>query len=301
MLKTIGYVGWRIWYTLRASFFWLVSLFTKKGTPGDQGAWEWVQHNSADEPKLIENEVIEGSLQVRQSNITFRGCTFKGDVRILGPARNGESEFLRSESKKRGYVNWLRRQCPTNVRFENCRIEATGKTIPLYIAPGVTRTFVKNTKITGKSSSVMVYLDAESHGNTFEDCDIDGTFAGRETVAIDASDRNTFRRCKITFKKEAAILLYRNCGLKGTTRHTTPSFNIIDDNEFVRKGLSDIAIHVGSRRGGRLYCCQDKGYDIGSSASDRDHARYNDVTNNRLNGCRILESCGHSNIIKGNV
>lgn len=289
---------WLTYVFLCETFFRIVSLFTKKGPPGDEGAQTWIQHVSSLECQIIEGKTLNG-IVIRRSNVVLRNCTINGSVRIMGLAKNGESPSLRAQSRTTGYVNWVRSTAPTNVVIENCVI--TGKkSIPLYIAPGVTKTTIKNTLIQGKSVSTLVYFDAESHGNVLESCIIDGSLIEREAIAIDSSDHNVLMRNTIKFGKHGGIKLYRNCGLNGNIRHTTPSYNVIEENVFKPVSHSRVAVYIGSRAGGRVYCCCDKGYPFGSSQSDLDHSRYNKVIKNRLNGSKIIERCGHSNVIKEN-
>jgi parallel beta-helix repeat protein len=254
------------------------------GPPGDDGAQNWKPSNKAQpERTYIDcHDTVRSSLSIRKSNVTVRNCKVEGDIRIWGPAMNANSESLKRLSRKKDYVSILRAQAPTGVIIENCSIKASGR-IPLYIGPGVTFTTIRNVHIYGQSDSTMVYLGAETHGTIIEGSTIDSTDGNREAIAIDSSDHNRISGNTIKHS-DGGIYLYRNCGEKGTIRHTTSSYNEISKNNFVG---GDMAIWVGSREGNRCYCQDDKGYPYGSSISDMDHARQNIVQGNNLGDGKI--------------
>jgi hypothetical protein len=254
------------------------------GQPGDASSIAWKHQVSPHESTVIDCKGKErGPLSIRTSNTTVKNCIINGDVRIWGPARNANSPKLLEKSRQPDYVSWMRKSAPTNVVIENSAIRAT-HSIPLYVGPGTTFTTIRNVKISGTSGSTMVYLGAESHHTVIEGSVIDATQAKREAIAIDASDQNVITGNTIKYKA-GGIFLYRNCGEGGVTRHTTPSHNTISKNYFHGEGT---AVYLGSRDGDRCYCSLDKGFPLGSSQSDMDHARYNVVKDNHLNGGSIL-------------
>lgn len=273
---------------------------TIAGPPGDASSIAWKHKPKTSDAIVIDCKGGErGPLQIRQSNTTVRNCTINGDVRIWGIARNANSSKLLDKSRQADYVSWIRDSAPTNVLIENTHIKAT-HTIPLYVGPGVTFTTIRNVKIDGESASTMVYLGAESHHTVIENSEIDGTQGSREAIAIDASDNNVITGNTIKYKAgllyNGGIFLYRNCGEDGVIRHTTPSHNVISKNTFIGDGT---AVYLSSRDGGgRCYCGLDEGYPFGSSQSDLDHARFNQVTSNNLGNGKIKQGkSSHSNTI----
>lgn len=253
------------------------------GPPGDASSTSWVP-----KPREAQESVIDchgnkrGRLSIRKSNITVRNCLIMGDVRIWGIARNASAPELKPLSRKSDYVSVVRAAAPAHTTIENCTIQSVG-TIPLYIGPGSTFTTIRNSKIIGTSKSTMIYIGAETHKTTITDSLIDATQADREAIAVDASSYNVIKGNTI-LHRQGGVYLYRNCGEAGVIRHTTPSHNLIEGNLF--KG-SGVAVWLGSREGNRCYCESDKGWPLGSSASDMDHSRFNKVLRNQLGGALI--------------
>ena len=282
-------------YLLTGSLLLSACCPTIVGPPGDASSIDWTPTERFDDESVIDCKGAKrGRLDIRKSNVTVKNCTIEGDVRVWGLARNASAPLLQDISRKVDYVSVIRKAAPAHTTIENCTITGTG-TIPLYIGPGSTFTSVTNVKIGGVSTSTMVYLGAESYKTTISDSIIDATMSGREAVAIDASDHNIIRGTTITHS-HGGIYLYRNCGEGGVIRHTTPSYNEINNNVFVGNG---VAIWLGSREGNRCYCENDKGWPFGSSASDMDHARFNIVQNNQLgNGVVRMGIHSHPNEIQ---
>lgn len=267
------------------------------GQPGDASSIDW-----APPEKLEGSSVIDcggkkrGRLDVVTSNVTIRNCLIEGDVRIWGLARNASSSNLQELSRRQDYVSIVRAVAPAHTTIENCTINGIG-TIPLYIGPGSTFTTINSVTVSGISEGTMIYIDAESHKTTIVSSTIDATGANREAIAIDASDHNILRNNTI-MHKNGGIYLYRNCGEGGVIRHTTPSYNTIEDNGIYGDGVS---IWIGSREGSRCYCEADKGWPFGSSASDMDHARFNVVQHNALGGGAInVGNYSISNTVENN-
>jgi parallel beta-helix repeat protein len=145
---------------------------------------------------------------------------------------------------------------------------------------------VKQSIFTGTSTSVAIYLDAESANNDIER----NTFAvktkSREQIAIDASANNRIVGNTFDNPLNGGIFLYRNCGEGGTIRHQAPQRNDIIGNTFryENTGRPKPAVWLGSRQGDSRFCFNDPAYPFGSSLSSRDFAQYNSVTANRFTG-----------------
>jgi hypothetical protein len=242
--------------------------------PGDQGAIGWVPSERVVGPVIDCHGGSRGSLQIRESGTTLRNCTIRGNVRVWGAGRNGSSQLLYDSSREADHVSATRAAGPSWVTIEDTTIIGTTGTIPLYLGPGVTMATLRRVRLEGHSVSVMMYLDAESHGTTTEDVEIDATDAGREAVAVDGSDGNDLSGLTIRHSGKGGIYLYRNCGESGVARHTTPSDNVIDAT--ILGG--GIAVYLGAREGRRSYCGEDRDGRYGSSVSNYDHARRNVVT-----------------------
>lgn len=273
----------------------------------------------------------------RPSNILIKDCTINGAVRIWGMNKNGEGSRLKSSSFSEGHTRRARETAPRDITFDKVNIFGRGR-IPLYLAPGVSKVTVKNSKIAGWSSSTAVYLDAESTQNTFLNNRIEVDTEKRELVAIDGSSHNVFSGNTFSSLNNGGLYLYRNCGEGGTIRHATPSFNVFTNNYFyynrykgrkysVRcveedKDWTDVfgdlfkkkkssdgnpALFIGSRDGERSYCKDDRGYAFGSSASNLDHATYNIAIDNqirKLSPSKMMGVChssvNHDNFFSGN-
>lgn len=223
----------------------------------------------------------EGSGFSRPTDVYVRNCTVHGSVRVWGMGAGGSMSDLRSSSQSVGHTLAAQRAAPTRVELTRLDIRATGS-IPVYVGPGATAVTLTGSRITGRSVSVGVYLDAESRSHVIEDNVFDLVTA-REQVAVDGSAFNTIRRNRFNLRGRGGIFLYRNCGEDGVIRHLTPSDNQITDNVF--SGVSWIrprTIVIGSRNGGRRYCGDDRGFAFGSSASDGDYAERNAVARNRI-------------------
>lgn len=196
--------------------------------------------------------------------------------------RNGEASEVRKSSRREGHTRRAQAAAPTRITIRNVEIEAAGR-IPIYLAPGVTEVTVENCKITGWSSSVAIYLDAESGRNEIRDNVFDVKIS-REVIAVDGSAENRIEGNQFDSTALGGIYLYRNCGEGGTVRHQTPYGNHIAGNHFDTGSLGwgSYGIWLGSRNGRRLYCDADDGFPLGSSIDNRDFANENVVTGNRF-------------------
>lgn len=217
------------------------------------------------------------------TNITVNGCRIIGSMRVLGMGANGEAEAVRLSSRQANHTERAQAAAPSQIRLNNLTIIGQNR-VPLYLSVGVNRVTVSGSRITGKSDSVAVYLDAESANNTFIKNTIDAATKSRELIAIDGSANNTFSQNRFSSLNRGGIYLYRNCGEGGTIRHQTPSHNVLRENTFFyRKYKGKLpAIWLGARNGDRNYCNADNGFAFGSSADNRDFADNNIVENNQI-------------------
>jgi parallel beta-helix repeat protein len=215
--------------------------------------------------------------------ITIRNGRLRGAIRIFGLGVNGEAPRVRESSVREGHTECAQAAAPREIVLENLQIEAA-HSIALYLGPGVTGVTVRNCGFTGWTVSTVVYLDAESAGNTIEECSFD-VQAAREVIAVDGSARNIIQSNRFSRAALGGIYLYRNCGEGGTVRHQTPRENRIERNTFDLSGLhpGSYGIWLGSRQGRRNYCEADAGYPFGSSADNRDFADDNVVSGNVFN------------------
>lgn len=245
-------------------------------------------------------------LQILASNVAIRRCKINGSVRIVGLGNNGEAKAVKESSLSIGHTERAQAAAPSNTHLWKVTITGHGR-IPLYIAPGVTNTVLADSTINGKSSSVALYLDAESanniiRSNTFN---VDNQFAPRqfrprEVIAVDGSANNHIIGNTINKADNGGIYLYRNCGEGGTIRHQSPTGNLIAGNTIDISNISifNYGIWLGSRNGNRLYCDADKGFDFGSSVNDGDFANDNTVRDNRFIGMgRDIKDDGQGNIV----
>lgn len=252
------------------------------------------------------NKGVITELHIVASDVTIRRCTLNGAIRIVGLGLNGESKAVKESSFKAGHTERAQAASPTNVILYGLTINGQGR-IPVYIGPGVTKTALIDSHITGRSDSVALYLDAESGYNIIRNnaFDVDGKFTLRqfrirEVIAVDGSAHNQIVGNVIKNADNGGIYLYRNCGEGGTVRHQAPRFNFIAGNTI---DVSDIGplnygIWLGSRGGNRLYCNEDKGYSFGSSKNNNDFADYNTVKNNVFIGLsNQIKNSGNNNTI----
>lgn len=250
--------------------------------------------------KLTELRIVTSRDQIPE-NVIVRNCTINGAIRVAGLGMNGESKGVNKSSKKEGHTKRAQEAAPKNIVLENLKINGDAR-IPVYLSPGANNVILRNSKITGKSNSVAIYLDAESGHNKIIDNTIDvNTGQSREVIAVDGSANNTIANNKILNAKNGGIYLYRNCGEGGTVRHQSPQNNVIKNNSFNLNGISfgDYGIWLGSRNGNRSYCEDDRGYPFGSSIDNGDFADFNTVKNNSFTGSsRTVRNDGKKNKVE---
>ena len=188
---------------------------------------------------------------------------------------------LLASSRTAGHTAAAQGAAPTRIALDRISFMATGS-IPLYVGPGVTSLSLTESRFSGRSVSVAVYLDAESAGALIQDNDFD-IRTGREQIAVDGSARNRITGNHLNLRGKGGVFLYRNCGEDGVIRHQTPSDNQITDNLFTGAGgFRPRVVVVGAREGNRPYCRDDAGWPFGSSLDDGDHATGNLVARNTI-------------------
>jgi hypothetical protein len=226
-----------------------------------------------------------GSRWVPVEGVTVQGCRVVGSIRIWGMGRNGQGADLLESSRTADHVQRTRDNAPRDIRLEDMVITATGR-IPLYLSPGVSRVTLAGSEVTGASDSVAIYLDAESHQNTFVNNNIHTTTVSREVFAVDASSHNVILNNRFASLNHGGIYLYRNCGEGGVTRHTTPNHNVVVNNTFYYANYTGFlpAVYLGERNRlpGTSFCDEDLGNPYGSSVSNLDYARHNVVMQNQV-------------------
>jgi hypothetical protein len=252
-----------------------------------------------------EGKATEIRISSSIKDVTVKNCNLKGSIRVLGLGMNGEDENVKESSYKAGHTERAQAAAPSNVLLSNLTIEGVQR-IPLYLAPGVTRVTIENSKFIGNTVSTVIYLDAESGYNTIRNntFNVNGDFTlrqfrVREVIAVDGSAHNQITGN--TFEKAVGggVYLYRNCGEGGTVRHQSPQYNVIANNEFNLSGLNwgNYGIWLGSRDGNRNYCSADDGHKFGSSLDNGDFADYNVVSNNKFSGSDgTIKNDGKGNI-----
>jgi parallel beta-helix repeat protein len=228
----------------------------------------------------------------RPDGVRISHCRLRGAIRVIGLGRNGEAEGVRLSSRQPGHSPRAQAAAPHGVVLEGLELEAVGP-IPVYAGPGTVGLQLRNSRLTGESRSVAVYLDAESRdnlisGNRFE------LSTARERIAVDGSASNRIDGNRFSDNGRGGIFLYRNCGEGGTVRHQPPVGNLISGNHFSGSD-GPPAVWLGSRNGRRPYCGQDAGLPFGSSSDDGDQAEHNRVEGN---GSARVQNDGSGNTVR---
>jgi parallel beta-helix repeat protein len=245
---------------------------------------------------------IISSKKNKVENVAIKNCKLKGSIRTVGLGFNGESEGVNKSSKTEGHTQRAQEEAPSNILISNVQIEGVQR-IPIYIGPGTTKVTVEDTKFTGTSNTVVIYMDTESGFNTIKNSVFDVTpqYNMREVIAVDGSAYNKILNNTFEQATKGGIYLYRNCGEGGTVRHQSPQYNTISGNKFNLEGLSwdSYGIWLSSRNGNRSYCEDDAGYPFGSSIDNRDFADYNTVVDNKFDGSfRKISDNGNNNKVQ---
>lgn len=225
----------------------------------------------------------EGQQWSRPVNVTVKNCEIAGAVRIYGLGRNGEAEAVKLSSMNANHTRSAQAAAPANITFDRVRITGSGG-VPFYVSPGATNVALTNSTIRGTSTSVAVYLDAESAGAKITNNTFDISTKSREIIAVDGSAHNDISGNRFNRAANGGIYVYRNCGEGGTIRHQAPQFNRIEGNSFAMNGSRDPAVWLNSRNGNRSYCFQDPRHPFGSSLTSMDMAQNNTVGDNAVTG-----------------
>lgn len=220
------------------------------------------------------------------TDITIRNCQIKGDLRIQGLGNNGQAKEVKASSNRDGHTQRAQAAAPTGILLDNLTFSGSVG-VPLYLAPGVTNVTLQNSRFTGKASSTVVYLDAESAGNVI----VGNTFSARpewrEVIAVDGSANNRIENNTFVNPLSGGVYLYRNCGEGGTFRHQSPQGNLVRGNTFqYQVPVARPAVWIGSRQGLSVfnsYCLVQPKMLLGG-LDHSDGANNNTVTDNRLIG-----------------
>jgi parallel beta-helix repeat protein len=254
-----------------------------------------------DREAIVVRSIQSGLSWDRPVGVNVVNCLIDGSVRIYGMGRNGEANWVKQSSKNKTHTIDAQAAAPSNIRFE--RVTISGRDgVPFYVSPGVTNVTLTNSAINGASTSVGIYLDAESAGMQITNNSFGIRTKTREVIAIDGSAHNTITGNRFDNAGNGGIFAYRNCGEGGTIRHQAPSFNRIENNSFSMAGSNNPAIWLNSRNGNRSYCFQDPSHPFGSSLTPMDMAQNNIVENNKATGGRgdAFRNADPSNTFIGN-
>lgn len=237
-----------------------------------------------DRESVVIRSTKVGDKWERPTGITVRNCRITNGVRIYGLGRNGEATAVQRSSTDVNHTAFAQAAAPSDVTFD--RVEIVGSAgVPFYVSPGVTNVTLSNSTVRGTSSSVAVYLDAESGKSRIINNIFDISTKGREVIAVDGSANNLISGNQFKDLVSGGIFAYRNCGEGGTIRHQAPQFNRIINNTFFMDGSSRApAVWLNSRNGNRSYCFKDPNHPFGSSLSSLDMAQNNIVEGNRAVG-----------------
>ncbi len=254
-----------------------------------------------DREALVIRSRKSGDTWSRPTRIIVRGCRIANGLRIYGLGRNSEAEEVKRSSMNRDHTSFAQGAAPNGILLDNLRFTATGG-IPLYVGPGVTNVTLTNSRFTGTSSSVAIYLDAESGGANISGNVFDLRTSGRELIAVDGSAHNAITGNRFNSISNGGIFVYRNCGEGGTIRHQAPRFNRIENNTFALDKGGQPAVWLNSRGGNRSYCFTDPDHPYGSSLTSQDMAQDNIVANNlAIGGTRdAFRNDDPSNRLSGN-
>ena len=254
-----------------------------------------------------DGKVTEIRISSSIRDVTIKNCKIKGSIRVYGLGLNGESEGVKESSHKEGHTQRAQAAAPSKIYITNVTIEGVNR-IPVYLAPGVTKVSIENSRFIGTTDSSVIYLDAESAYNTINNniFNVDGNFTFRqfrirEVIAVDGSAHNVIAGNKFEKAVGGGVYLYRNCGEGGTVRHQEPQYNLIANNEFNLSGLhwGNYGIWLGARNGNRTYCGADDGHKFGSSVDNGDFAMYNYVDGNKFSGSsNTIKDSGENNTVK---
>jgi hypothetical protein len=218
-------------------------------------------------------------------HVTIKNCHINGFIRVLGLAYTAGGEDVKQSSMQPDHTAFLQASSPREVELNNLKINSPGN-VALYIGPGVTKTALEGSEISGTTRSTAVYMDAESAENVISNNVFNIRSTKRELIALDGSAKNKILGNRFEDPAYGGIFLYRNCGEGGTIRHQKPEYNIIVGNTFNYASVitQKPAVWLGSRGGTQPYCFSDPRHPYGSSLSPLDFAQDNTVAENAIIG-----------------
>jgi hypothetical protein len=246
---------------------------------------------------VIQSDFVNGQWR-RPKNFTFKNWKLNGSIRVLGVGSSA-SKAVKESSFSLGHTERMQAAAPKDITLSGLKIKADEK-IPLIVGPGATGVSLIDSRISGTSQSVAIYLDAESANNSIVN-NIFKIKADRELIAVDGSRGNLIADNSFNRISWGGVYVYRNCGERGVVRHQEPVNNRITGNLFKLDTLKSYwqknpkngrqfeyryGVWLGSREGSRAasYCGADKGFPFGSSVDNRDFANDNIVSGNRRIG-----------------
>lgn len=239
--------------------------------------------SKGDKEAVVVRSRRTGETWSRPTGITVKNCEIAGGIRVYGLGRNGEAEAVKQSSMSANHTSFAQASAPTNIVFDHIHLTGSGG-VPFYVSPGVTHVTLSGSTIEGSSSSVAVYLDAESAGAKIVNNTFNISTKSRELIAVDGSAYNQISGNRFNSASHGGVYAYRNCGEGGTIRHQAPQFNRIERNTFMMNGSQDPAVWLNSRNGNRSYCFKDPSRPFGSSLSSLDMAQNNTVDGNTIIG-----------------
>lgn len=258
--------------------------------------------------QLLSKRYIVGEeyLYNKIANVTIKNCNIEGNVRI-GGGYEGRSVKMDHNSYKNQlgpeYVNEIRLASAKNIVLDNVNVENNWRQDSIYFSKGVSYSRLINSVINHNTEGLAVYIDMEAAYNVVDNNEFHSVSSNnREVLAIDAAEGNIISRNWFSGIDFGGVYLYRNCGEGGQIRYTAPAYNKIQDNIFYysHSWHHPPAIYIASRdrENGDSFCDLDSGHawDItdvdpdfawdadweSSSTVDRDYARHNKVTGNKI-------------------
>ena len=264
------------------------------------------EFNNGKRTMIVFQSVQENGKWLYPTDIVFKNWKINGALRVLGVGPSSDTTLVKESSGKLGHTQRMRDAAPRNITLQNLVI-STDEKIPLVFGPGVHAVTFENSAVVGKSRSVAMYLDAESGDNIIRN-NIFNIEASREVIAVDGSARNIISGNIFNSMSKGAVHVYRNSGERGVVRHQEPLHNKIRGNYFnVVDMKSGRAVFLGSRNGTNPnYRHDDRQFDFGSGAINRDFARENVVSGNKAGGSDVdfkkffLKDTEGENQVKGN-
>lgn len=265
-------------------------------------------------------------------NITVKNCEVFGSIRISSTYYIGNA--ISGNDAGPSTVMTKRNTSPRYITYDNLTVTNANtnkkRKDTVYFEQGVTYSTLKNSKVIHDGSGVPIYLAPDAAYNVIYNNEFHNERQSRELFAIDGAEHNRIERNWFSGLSKGGIYLYRNCGENGNIRYGVPRKNTISDNIFYYKSYSgsNPAIYLGSRftqkSTNESYCDLDSGKnwtitDVpaslnwdqdweSSSSDDRDFARDNTVTGNRIcnrNPNDVIKTqipfFNHSNTVNNNT